>query len=63
MLDRKEDFSIMSDIYSALTDVLGIPPVIIGANDYAPLITAVCASLCVCIVICNVFALIRSIFK
>lgn len=53
----------MSDLYSAITDVLGLPPIIIGANDYAPLIMAICASLCVCIVVCNVFALIRCLFK
>lgn len=53
----------MSDIYTAISDVLGVPPVIIGANDYAPLITAICSSLCICIVICNVFALIRCLFK
>lgn len=53
----------MSGLYQALSEVLQLPSVILDGNDYTPLILALCSALVCCIVVLNIFALIRALFK
>lgn len=53
----------LEGLYDAVSTVLQLPPIIIGELDYSPLIIAIVSGLCALIVVCNVFALLRSFCK
>jgi thiamine monophosphate synthase len=53
----------MTGLYWAVQAVLKFPTLVIGAVDYAPIITACVTGICCIVVVCNIFALLRVFFK